>query len=753
MSPPAPVRPLALLQRRWFLSVLWLAAAVRPVVAEEKDEPPPPRWRLVPLPVYATVPNEGSTYGLMPVLLGLTPEGAIRSIFAPSASWNSAVHVTGTFRYYRYPSPVRAWQVIASGSTRVNRSFTFEYNDRPRDPGRVTTEVFVQARRSLFYRFFGLGPDSAEGDESSYVRTHTLATVRVHYNLPHRFAVGLITQARRDWLDRSAAFPDLPSTQDRFPDAPGLEGGAFVAGGLNLRLDTRERAEYSDAGVGSELSARYVEGLRGFDRFVGLLFDTRVLLPTTSRSQTAGRLLATYALGGARLPFYYQSSLGGELRLRGFTEDRFIDSGLLGDRSRAAHPPAQHQPVRRQGRMARRSLRRGGPGLRRPRRPLRSRAGGGRRGISRPRPTERARAGGSRLGRRGHQGLRPAGLPLLMVRATVRGSVAAGLVGLALAVFALLPLQRNTPLGAVLAASVWPLLVVSLARVVTLALYTVGWRALLPRGADLRFWPLLRFRWIGEAINALLPALQVGGDLARARLVVIRLGVPPGLAGAALILDLATGAASQVLLVLLGVAVLLVEGSTRTLPLRPAFLGLVIILATVAGLLAAVRFTRRPLRALASRLAARATPTGEGGGPELDAALRSQARRGPLARSFTWHLLGWFSQAAETWLILRLVGAPVGAGAALVIDSLAGAARAAAFFLPGGLGVQEGALGHLALAHGVPPEAAVTLVIVKRLREVVVGLPALVVWAFHERALLDRLVRGSEAPSPGEGAP
>jgi hypothetical protein len=326
LSPPAPVRPLASGQWRWVLA-LCLAAVTRPAVAEEKVEPPPPKWRLVPLPVYATVPNEGSTYGLMPVVLGLTPEGAIRSILAPSASWNSAVHVTGTFRYYRFPSPARAWHVIASASTRVNRSFTFEYTDRPRDPGRLTTEVYLQARRSLFYRFFGLGPDSSENDESSYVRTHTLATVRVHYNLPHRFAVGLIGQARRDWLDRSQAFPALPSTQDRFPDAPGLNGAAFVAGGLNLRLDTREGFEYSEAGVGSELSARHVEGLRGFDRFLGLLFDTRVLLPTTSRSQTAGRLYASYALGGEQLPFYYQSSLGGELRLRGFTEDRFIDRG------------------------------------------------------------------------------------------------------------------------------------------------------------------------------------------------------------------------------------------------------------------------------------------------------------------------------------------------------------------------------------------------------------------------------------------
>jgi putative membrane protein len=342
-----------------------------------------------------------------------------------------------------------------------------------------------------------------------------------------------------------------------------------------------------------------------------------------------------------------------------------------------------------------------------------------------------------------------------MARATLGGSVAAGLVGLALAVFALLPLQRHTSLGAALSASLWPLLVVSLARVLTLSLNTFAWRALLPGRAGLRFPTLLRFRWIGEAINALLPAFQVGGDVARARLVVIGSGVSPGAAGAALVLDIAAGAGSQAVVVLGVAAVLLAEGSTRTLPLSPAFLGVVAILAAAIGLFAAVRFGRRPLRAIVNRLAARADTAGqEAVGPDLDAALRSQlARRGSLASAFAWHLLGWLSQAAETWLILQLLGVPVGAGAALVIESLAGAARAAAFFLPGGLGVQEGALGHLALAYGAPPEAAVTLVIVKRLREVVVGLPALVVWAFHERALFDRVVRRSDAPCREDGAP
>ncbi|HZX64335.1 MAG TPA: hypothetical protein VFE76_03025, partial [Myxococcales bacterium] len=51
------------------------AAATCPVV----------RTRLIPLPVYATLPNEGSTFGAMPVFLRVCDENErTQSIIAPS---------------------------------------------------------------------------------------------------------------------------------------------------------------------------------------------------------------------------------------------------------------------------------------------------------------------------------------------------------------------------------------------------------------------------------------------------------------------------------------------------------------------------------------------------------------------------------------------------------------------------------------------------------------------------------------------
>jgi uncharacterized protein (TIRG00374 family) len=117
------------------------------------------------------------------------------------------------------------------------------------------------------------------------------------------------------------------------------------------------------------------------------------------------------------------------------------------------------------------------------------------------------------------------------------------------------------------------------------------------------------------------------------------------------------------------------------------------------------------------------------------------ARRADLALAFAIHLVGWFTQAFETWMILHLIGAPISASGALAIESLALAARSAVFVVPGGVGVQEGALILLAAPFGIPAPVALSLGLIKRMREVVVGAPAIISWSLAERHLLDRLWR------------
>src|ERR671924_567297 len=75
--------------------------------------------RLVPLPVWATLPNEGSTYGVMPVFILVCDETQrTDSIVAPSVTYNDVIHYTGTLRWFHYPSDEKSLTVILSASTR-----------------------------------------------------------------------------------------------------------------------------------------------------------------------------------------------------------------------------------------------------------------------------------------------------------------------------------------------------------------------------------------------------------------------------------------------------------------------------------------------------------------------------------------------------------------------------------------------------------------------------------------------------------
>jgi putative membrane protein len=303
---------------------------------------------------------------------------------------------------------------------------------------------------------------------------------------------------------------------------------------------------------------------------------------------------------------------------------------------------------------------------------------------------------------------------------------------------------------AALAGSALPVACAAIYHLVPLTLYAESWRALLPPAPRPPFWRLLGLRWMGEAINALLPVAQVGGDVVRARRLV-RAGVPAPDASASMIGDVTTGFSSQLVFTLLGLLAWRAVGDHGGQPIAAGTLALVASAALVVlavGVLALVRFgvsrivARLPLwPALTARWKGLA-----GGAARLDAALRALfRRRRRLTAAFAWHLAGWLSQVGETWLVLALLGNPIGWPAALVIESLAATARAAAFFVPGGLGVQEATVVGIGQHLGLPVDSAAALGLIKRLRELCVGLPGVALWLYTSNR------RGpAAAPRPSE---
>jgi len=280
--------------------------------------------RVVPLPVYSTLPNEGDTYGLMPVLLrvcGATER--TESIIAPSVTWNDVIHLTGTLRWFHYPTEDQTLTVIASGSTRINSGLLVQWRDLPRESGSFTTEAEVRWQRSAFYRFFGLGPDTPPENESSYTRVRVHASARHGLNLASDWNAGIGVILHRDLVQDIGVY-GLPLTRRTFPDVTGMAGSTILGQFVDLHYDSRPHAEYSDRGFFAGVTGGVVEGLAGSPTYLRGQVSVRALHPEFGFISGAARFDWT-GITTATAPFYDQSTLGGAFLLRGFTEDRFID--------------------------------------------------------------------------------------------------------------------------------------------------------------------------------------------------------------------------------------------------------------------------------------------------------------------------------------------------------------------------------------------------------------------------------------------
>lgn len=277
----------------------------------------------------------------------------------------------------------------------------------------------------------------------------------------------------------------------------------------------------------------------------------------------------------------------------------------------------------------------------------------------------------------------------------------------------------------------WGLLAVSAFHLIPLAVDAHAWRILIP--APHRRPGLLlscRLRWILESVNGLLPAAQIGGEFVRARLISFH-GVPLSVAGAAATVDVTLAAVTQALFALVGIGGLAAH-------VADADDGL--LLALSCGLVAFAALIwlffwfqkagpGRIVAGLVRRLSSRSGPSGG----ELDQAINQiYAQRKVLVVAFVWRLIGWVVGAGEIWIALWALGSPVTVWDAVILESLLQLVRGVAFIVPAALGVQEGALLGLGIAFGLAPETGLALSLVRRVRDLSLGIPGLIAWQLSE---------------------
>ncbi|CAO4176026.1 Lysylphosphatidylglycerol synthase domain-containing protein [Methylorubrum populi] len=252
-------------------------------------------------------------------------------------------------------------------------------------------------------------------------------------------------------------------------------------------------------------------------------------------------------------------------------------------------------------------------------------------------------------------------------------------------------------------------------------------------------------RFVREGVNVLLPVASVGGEVVGGRLLTFW-GVAGGLAAASLLADMLIQVATQVAFTLLGAGLLwrlpgeaaasLARWTTEAAALAVAAVAAFFALQT----LGAARGLERRLAGLGRRLLRSAAPEARTDpaspvGPSVQDALDAvwaRGRRGRIAESVALHAAAWALGAAEIWIVLACIGIEVSLTEVLVLESLSQAIKSAAFPVPSGLGVQEGGFMVVGALFGLDAGTAIALSLAKRVPDVVLGLPSMIVWQILE---------------------
>ncbi len=214
-------------------------------------------------------------------------------------------------------------------------------------------------------------------------------------------------------------------------------------------------------------------------------------------------------------------------------------------------------------------------------------------------------------------------------------------------------------------------------------------------------------------------------------------------AAATIVVDITVGAATQMVCVIAGAALLTARSSDRAaIPLAWALL--IGVAAFAAAIAAFVLVQHRSMFVVFAGLARRLAPEKwlsgfKGGASAIDDAVVATYRRGfALFRANLLHLAGWAAGAGEIWLVMHFLSRPFALADAFVLESLGQGVHSAAFLAPGALGALEGGFVLFGALLGLPADIALAISLSKRVRELALGLPGLIVWQWVEGHYLMR---------------
>lgn len=265
-------------------------------------------------------------------------------------------------------------------------------------------------------------------------------------------------------------------------------------------------------------------------------------------------------------------------------------------------------------------------------------------------------------------------------------------------------------------------------QLVTIALLGFGWWMVAP-DCRRRLPMLIWGRAVRDSAGCCLPFSQVGGFFMGARAASLS-GLPWSMVTLSMVVDLTAEFISELIFAAAGLLVLLgrMGNGSATLPIAGGIvaalgLGWAVFRLHGKALPVLVRFGERILGDWAKG--------GLTGASVEDLALL-YSRSGRLVAATLVHFIGWGAKGIGNWLAFRLLGADLTLIDALAIEGLLHALLIPAFVVPGYAGVQEAGYAGLGALFGLSPEISIGVSLLRRARDIAIGIPILLAWQLWE---------------------
>jgi outer membrane protein assembly factor BamA len=283
-----------------------------------------------PVPAVGSSKNDGNDAGLIVPILITDPDGELKYIVAPMIVHNSIVGTRGSLNVFRYEPGGREIRFIGSYTERIERKVVFSYADPAFSQGRYSLNFGASFFKNATSRFFGLGQTTSESEQTNYTDREARVNWRfgVHVNEVTQISVG--QRFRQVSLQRGAT--DLPFTGDQFPSVDGVQGETLILGHrATFHYDTRNNLVSPTDGMAVTAYAEVNQNIRNGDHPVYSRYEleAKKLFPSESKRAILIMRADLQATIGDQVPFFEQSSLGGQNNLRGYGVDRFIDKNLV----------------------------------------------------------------------------------------------------------------------------------------------------------------------------------------------------------------------------------------------------------------------------------------------------------------------------------------------------------------------------------------------------------------------------------------